>query len=124
MATKAAGVTRRAEERSLAVVGDDCRHAYRRDGAARAGVPAVSTWLGTARGTWAPRLPAPTPPPYAHRRRIETDAEGRYRFRSIMPSRYGCPPDGPTRRLAPHEAALDLAPHVVRRERASASTRA
>ncbi len=26
------------------------------------------------------------------RRRIETDAQGRYRFRSIMPSGYGCPP--------------------------------
>ena len=33
------------------------------------------------------------------RRRIETDAEGRYRFRSIVPSGYGCPPDGPTQRL-------------------------
>ena len=28
-----------------------------------------------------------------------TDAEGRYRFRSIMPSGYGCPPDGPTQKL-------------------------
>ncbi len=33
------------------------------------------------------------------RRRIETDDEGRYRFRTIMPSGYGCPPDGPTLRL-------------------------
>ncbi len=33
------------------------------------------------------------------RRRIETDAEGRYRFRSILPSGYGCPPDGPTQKL-------------------------
>ncbi|WP_297836556.1 catechol 1,2-dioxygenase [Pseudomonas sp.] len=33
------------------------------------------------------------------RRRIETDAEGRYRFRSIVPSGYGCPPDGPTQQL-------------------------
>ena len=33
------------------------------------------------------------------RRRIETDAEGRYRFRSIVPSGYGCPPDGPTQHL-------------------------
>lgn len=36
---------------------------------------------------------------YNLRRRIETDAEGRYRFRSILPSGYGCPPDGPTQRL-------------------------
>jgi catechol 1,2-dioxygenase len=33
------------------------------------------------------------------RRRIETDAEGRFRFRSIVPSGYGCPPDGPTQHL-------------------------
>ncbi|WP_437882267.1 catechol 1,2-dioxygenase [Pseudomonas sp. LRF_L74] len=33
------------------------------------------------------------------RRRIVTDAEGRYSFRSIVPSGYGCPPDGPTQQL-------------------------
>ncbi|CAN1600538.1 catechol 1,2-dioxygenase [Pseudomonas sp. B21-028] len=33
------------------------------------------------------------------RRRIVTDAQGRYRFRSIVPSGYGCPPDGPTQQL-------------------------
>jgi catechol 1,2-dioxygenase len=33
------------------------------------------------------------------RRTITTDADGRYSFRSIMPSGYGCPPDGPTQRL-------------------------
>lgn len=33
------------------------------------------------------------------RRRIEADAEGRYRFRSVMPAGYGCPPDGPTQEL-------------------------
>jgi catechol 1,2-dioxygenase len=33
------------------------------------------------------------------RRRIETDAQGNYRFRSIVPSGYGCPPDGPTQKL-------------------------
>lgn len=33
------------------------------------------------------------------RRRIVTDALGRYRFRSIVPSGYGCPPDGPTQQL-------------------------
>jgi len=34
----------------------------------------------------------PQQSPYNLRRRIETDAEGRYKFRSIMPSGYGCPP--------------------------------
>ncbi|HEY9348659.1 MAG TPA: catechol 1,2-dioxygenase [Inquilinus sp.] len=33
------------------------------------------------------------------RRRIEADAEGRYRFRSILPSGYACPPNGPTQAL-------------------------
>jgi catechol 1,2-dioxygenase len=33
------------------------------------------------------------------RRRIETDAEGRYRFRSILPKGYGCPPEGQTQKL-------------------------
>jgi len=33
------------------------------------------------------------------RRRIRTDAEGRYRFRSIIPAGYGVPPDGPTAKL-------------------------
>lgn len=41
----------------------------------------------------------PTQSEFNLRRRIETDAEGRYRFRSIMPSGYGCPPEGPTQRL-------------------------
>ena len=33
------------------------------------------------------------------RRTIMTDAQGRYQFRSIMPSGYGCPPDGTTQAL-------------------------
>ncbi|MCU1716933.1 catechol 1,2-dioxygenase [Pseudomonas sp. 5P_3.1_Bac2] len=34
--------------------------------------------------------------PFNLRRRIVTDAEGRYRARSIVPSGYGCNPQGPT----------------------------
>jgi catechol 1,2-dioxygenase len=36
---------------------------------------------------------------YNLRRRIETDANGRYEFRTVMPAGYGCPPDGPTQKL-------------------------
>ncbi|NKF23541.1 catechol 1,2-dioxygenase [Solimonas marina] len=36
---------------------------------------------------------------YNLRRRIRTDANGRYKFESIVPSGYGCPPDGPTQGL-------------------------
>ena len=41
----------------------------------------------------------PSQPKYNLRRRIETDAEGRYRFRSILPSGYACPPQGQTQKL-------------------------
>lgn len=41
----------------------------------------------------------PPQSPYNLRRRIETDREGRYRFRSIMPSGYGCPPGSNTEQL-------------------------
>lgn len=40
-----------------------------------------------------------TQSPFNLRRSIVADGEGRYRFRSIVPSGYGCPPDGPTQRL-------------------------
>lgn len=36
---------------------------------------------------------------YNLRRTILTDEKGRYQFRSIMPSGYGCPPDGPVQQL-------------------------
>ncbi|WP_439548938.1 catechol 1,2-dioxygenase [Falsiroseomonas sp.] len=44
----------------------------------------------------------PSQAKYNLRRRIETDAEGRYRFRSILPAGYACPPDGVTQELLNH----------------------
>ena len=41
----------------------------------------------------------PSQSKYNLRRRIETDGEGRYRFRSILPAGYACPPEGPTQQL-------------------------
>lgn len=41
----------------------------------------------------------PSQAEYALRRRIETDAEGRYRFRSFVPPGYAIPPDSPTSEL-------------------------
>lgn len=41
----------------------------------------------------------PEQAPYNLRRRILTDAEGRYRFRTIMPSGYSTPPGGNTEKL-------------------------
>jgi catechol 1,2-dioxygenase len=41
----------------------------------------------------------PSQPKYNLRRRIETDTEGRYRLRSVLPAGYACPPQGPTQKL-------------------------
>jgi len=41
----------------------------------------------------------PTQAAYNLRRRIETDQDGRYRFRSIMPSGYACPPGSQVEKL-------------------------
>lgn len=41
----------------------------------------------------------PSQAEYALRRRIETDAQGRYRFRSFVPPGYAIPPTGPTAEL-------------------------
>ncbi|HYZ34461.1 MAG TPA: catechol 1,2-dioxygenase [Crenalkalicoccus sp.] len=60
----------------------------------------VDVWHANTKGFYSFFDPTSTPQsPYNLRRRIETDAEGRYRFRTIMPSGYGCPPDGPTQLL-------------------------
>ena len=42
----------------------------------------------------------PSQPKYNLRRQIETDAEGRYRFRSLLPAGYACPPATRARRMA------------------------
>jgi catechol 1,2-dioxygenase len=60
----------------------------------------VDVWHANTKGFYSFFDPTPTPQsPYNLRRRIETDAEGRYRFRSILPSGYGCPPGGSTQQL-------------------------
>lgn len=41
----------------------------------------------------------PAQPKYNLRRRIETDADGRYVFRTLLPAGYACPPDGQTQKL-------------------------
>lgn len=57
----------------------------------------VEVWHADTKGNYSHF--DPTQRPFNLRRKIETDAEGRYRFRSIMPAGYGCPPGGPTERL-------------------------
>ena len=57
----------------------------------------VDVWQANTGGTYS--WFDPTQSAFNLRRRIETDAQGNYRFRSIVPSGYGCPPSGPTQQL-------------------------
>jgi catechol 1,2-dioxygenase len=57
----------------------------------------VDVWHANALGGYS--FFDPAQPKYNLRRRIETDADGRYRFRTLLPSGYACPPGGPTQQL-------------------------
>ncbi|ATN10701.1 catechol 1,2-dioxygenase [Pseudomonas sp. FDAARGOS_380] len=57
----------------------------------------VDVWQANTGGTYS--WFDPNQSEFNLRRRIETDAQGNYRFRSIVPSGYGCPPSGPTQQL-------------------------
>lgn len=57
----------------------------------------VDVWHANTMGNYSHFGPVQSP--YNLRRRIETDMEGRYRLRSIMPSGYACPPGSQTENL-------------------------
>jgi catechol 1,2-dioxygenase len=57
----------------------------------------VDVWHANALGGYS--FFDPAQPKYNLRRRIETNAEGRYRFRTLLPSGYACPPGGSTQQL-------------------------
>lgn len=57
----------------------------------------IDVWHANTKGGYS--FFDPSQSKYNLRRRIETDAEGRYRFRSILPAGYACPPDGVTQEL-------------------------
>ena len=57
----------------------------------------VDVWHANTMGNYSHFDPAQAA--FNLRRRIETDKEGRYRFRSIMPSGYACPPGSQTEKL-------------------------
>jgi catechol 1,2-dioxygenase len=57
----------------------------------------VDVWHANTRGNYSHFDPTQTA--YNLRRRIETDKDGRYSFRSIMPSGYACPPGSQTEKL-------------------------
>ena len=57
----------------------------------------VEVWHADTKGNYSTFDPSQSP--FNLRRSIQTDDGGRYRFRTIMPSGYGCPPQGPTQKL-------------------------
>ena len=60
----------------------------------------VDVWHANTKGTYSYFDSSQSP--YNLRRRIVTDAEGRYRAQSIVPSGYGCPPTGTTQEVLNH----------------------
>lgn len=68
------------------------------DGKPMAGAT-VEVWHANTKGFYSHFDPTGEQKPFNMRRTIITDAQGRYKFRSIVPVGYGCPPDGPTQGL-------------------------
>ncbi|MFT3801054.1 MAG: catechol 1,2-dioxygenase [Burkholderiaceae bacterium] len=59
----------------------------------------VEVWHCNTKGFYSHFDPTGEQKPFNMRRTIIADAQGRYKFRSIIPKGYGCPPDGPTQAL-------------------------
>ena len=57
----------------------------------------VEIWHADSKGNYS--FFDPSQADFHLRRTIYTDADGRYRARSIIPSGYGCPPDSPTQQV-------------------------
>lgn len=59
----------------------------------------VEVWHANTKGFYSHFDPTGEQKPFNMRRTIITDAQGCYKFQSIVPVGYGCPPDGPTQAL-------------------------
>lgn len=59
----------------------------------------VEVWHANTKGFYSHFDPTGEQKPFNMRRTIVTDAQGRYKFQSIVPHGYGCPPNGPTQSL-------------------------
>jgi catechol 1,2-dioxygenase len=59
----------------------------------------VEVWHCNTKGFYSHFDPTGEQKPFNMRRTIIADDQGRYRFQSIVPHGYGCPPDGPTQTL-------------------------
>ncbi len=56
----------------------------------------VEVWHCNTKGFYSHFDPTGEQKPFNMRRTIIADAQGRYKFQSVVPKGYGCPPDGPT----------------------------
>ncbi|AHG65220.1 catechol 1,2-dioxygenase [Advenella mimigardefordensis] len=68
------------------------------DGQPLAGA-SVEVWHCNTKGFYSHFDPTGEQKPFNMRRTIITDENGNYKFQSIVPKGYGCPPDGPTQAL-------------------------
>lgn len=59
----------------------------------------VEVWHANTKGFYSHFDPTGEQQSFNMRRTILTDAQGQYKFQSIVPVGYGCPPDGPTQAL-------------------------
>lgn len=59
----------------------------------------VEVWHCNTKGFYSHFDPTGEQVPFNMRRTIIADDQGQYRFQSIVPHGYGCPPDGPTQEL-------------------------
>lgn len=59
----------------------------------------VEVWHANTKGFYSHFDPTGEQKPFNMRRTILTDAQGQYKFQSIVPKGYGCPPNGPTQAL-------------------------
>lgn len=59
----------------------------------------VEVWHANTKGFYSHFDPTGEQQPFNMRRTILSDAQGQYKFQSIVPVGYGCPPDGPTQAL-------------------------
>ena len=59
----------------------------------------VEVWHANTKGFYSHYAPTGEQKAFNMRRTIITDEQGRYKFQSIVPQGYGCPPDGPTQAL-------------------------
>ncbi len=59
----------------------------------------IEVWHANTKGFYSHFDPTGEQQAFNMRRTIITDEHGRYKFQSIVPKGYGCPPDGPTQSL-------------------------